>query len=133
MNCPGLHCDGCGQAAGGGLILTVVAVALAARAGATLAEDVTVAALGVVAAAVLVGIGFLLAGWKVVKAECDLSTVAPGSRAAWLASAPSRPAVAARRHRPALERPAELHQHLHLPAGMSADDVAALITRRNQP
>jgi len=133
MNCPGLHCPGCGQAAGGGTVLTIAAVALAAKAGASLAADAEVAAVGVAVTAVLFTIALLAAGWKVVKAENDLSTVAAGSRAAWLASAPSRPAVAARRPRPALERPAELHQHLHLPAGMSADDVAALITRRNQP
>ena len=126
----GAHVHG----SGGGGLGTAVLVVLAAAAVVKLAGPVVAAVgelvhLALIVAGVIVGVGAIgLVGvltWRWRRPRLDAARATPplSPRVARAAQPPPEP-------RPAIERPQEVHLHLH---GVTPTDIAAILARENLP
>jgi hypothetical protein len=125
----GAHVHG----SGGGGLGTAVLVVLAAAAVVKLAGPVVAAVgelvhLALIVAGVIVGVGAIgLVGvltWRWRRPRLDAARARPPLARKLVRAAQPLPGP-----RPAIERPQEVHLHLH---GVSAEDVAAIVERHRQ-
>jgi hypothetical protein len=133
MSCKGLHCDGCGNGSGGGILAVIIGlVIIGAIAGPVVAavtavvEAVLAAAVALAALAVAAAAGYL--AWRhrhprrAPSWAADPRTSAPLARSQ---AAGLTPRQAGRE----LPSP-QIHNHFHL-HGLSDDQLAALINRKD--
>ena len=132
MGCRGLHCDGCGHRGSvvPFLAAAAAAVLLASGAASVLVHVLALIAIAIGATAVLATAGVI--AWLVRQsrqeapgraiAVRDVSQLPPGTR-------PGLPGTCNR----SLGASREVHHHVHLPAGMTADELAAALRRIDHP
>jgi hypothetical protein len=120
----GAHTHGSGGSRLGEVLAILLAVALLGPAvAAAVAELVQVL---LIVAAVLAGVGAVgLAAFIAVRVRRGASTRTLRARVV----PPARPAQPLPPAQPAIERPQEIHLHLH---GVSAEDIVAILSRREK-
>jgi len=92
--CPGLHCDGCGQAGGGGLLLAAAAALAAHQLGAPVGEVIEIAAASIGTAVMVCAAIVIRAALRFWLHDMNPATACPGSKAhAQLRAAHRPPAV----------------------------------------
>jgi hypothetical protein len=128
MGCPGLHCDGCGN---GGSVLPALGagalVLLAASGAATVLVHVLVLiAIAIGATVVLVTAGVIT--WMVRQTRQDGLRAPISARPRSSIPPGTRPGLSGTYNRP-IAGPREIHHHVHLPAGLTAAELAAALHR----
>lgn len=125
--CKGLHCPGCGDGGGAGIIALVVLVVIGATVHAvwhTIVEVAEIAAWTVVGLAGLAAAAGIAWGVRRILQEAPRRPVSPGP----VSQIPpgTRPRLEGS-HNQAIEPPRELHLHLH---GLAPGQLAAIVTQR---
>ena len=126
----GAHTHGSGGSGLGELVLVILGAALVvAVAGPVLAALAEILHVFLIAAGVIVGVGAAslvgLLAWRWRRTQADAARATPP-----LPTKVARAAQPLPEPRPAIERAPDVHLHLH---GVSAEDIAALLNRRDGP